>query len=164
MAGESDATTIMAARHIRDRVKALRPGNYYDVFAHSQGTAIVDTALGMLTPAERSRVNLTTYGDIVIKYSADLHSVRRVVNPADLIQLALSGASPLHPTPVQANETREYMFFVHDWAHTLAGYLAEEHARSSRPLRVVVQPPASPANWVDEYNRAMAGLPSIPVR
>ncbi len=53
------------------------------LYAHSQGGLIAAVALGRLTPAQRARVDLVTFGAASWTYPAGLHSQLHIVNAFD---------------------------------------------------------------------------------
>ncbi|MCA1790813.1 MAG: lipase family protein [Thioalkalivibrio sp.] len=77
-----DSTTVGLLRAIRG---SLELNSTVTVIAHSQGGAILSSALTFLTPSERSRVDVIALGAAAHGYPKDLRSLRVVVNIRDLV-------------------------------------------------------------------------------
>ena len=119
--GVLDTSTLRVALQIRKMVDDAN-GEAVEVYAHSQGAAIVSTALSFLTHSERSRVRLTTFGGAAETYPEGLLSIRHVINgrpdPVPLFLGALFSGNT------------EFIYFQTDvLSHGIGDYLEALEAR-----------------------------------
>ncbi|MFZ2490373.1 MAG: RHS repeat-associated core domain-containing protein [Thermoanaerobaculia bacterium] len=81
--GVTDQTTKLLIDQIRAGISQLKAGQHVHLFGHSQGAAISSSALSFLTPAERAKIDLVTFGGAAWTYPGGLHSRKNIVNVLD---------------------------------------------------------------------------------
>ncbi len=118
--GTPDETTKLLVEHLRNRVAEARDGETVRVVAHSQGAAITATALGNLSEAERSKIQLLMLGEAASRVPDGLASVRRVVNIVDYVPLLVNGLAAF------LGEGKDVTLFIHSGWHPMSGYLRNE--------------------------------------
>jgi RHS repeat-associated protein len=125
--GSVDASTRLVIEELRTRAGSLPPGHTLRVVAHSQGAAIVSTALKFVDPAVRSRIDLITYGEAASEYPEGLHSLVRHVNILDPVP-NLAGGHPLDLLALTSGARRytAFMTFPLPVPHPLEAYLDSE--------------------------------------
>ncbi len=82
-----DATTRLVVSQIRKELADLPPGGYLTVTGHSQGAAIVSSALSFLTAAERQRIDAVSVAGAACTLPSGLHSIRAYVNTRDIVPI-----------------------------------------------------------------------------
>jgi len=130
-----DVTTALVIKTLRQR---LRSHMFVTLIGHSQGAAVVSSALSHLTKAERSRVDVITFGGAALTYPVGARSVRVVVNVQDPVPriagYGLAGRIGL-ATPglekVSFGSALQHTGFTHG----ILDYLDQEAARLGKPSR-----------------------------
>jgi hypothetical protein len=122
--GIVDASTRLVITYMKSRIKTLKSTETLTVVAHSQGAAIASAALSYLSPRERSRVTLKTYGDAACTIPGGLACTRRTISATDIVPMFFGGG---RPEAILQNYDSEYSFtFMPPFTHALKAYLEDE--------------------------------------
>jgi hypothetical protein len=111
------------------------------LIGHSQAGAIISSATGYLTPEERGRIDLTTFGGAAWTYPGGFHSHRNVVNVADFVVAdwagngALAFQGPVGFWLAMSDPNLDYTFFLDDGLHGFRGYWENDQKRHDPVLR-----------------------------
>lgn len=88
-----DETTHVVVKEIRREIKALSSGEYLGVVGHSQGGAVVSSALSNLSDEERRKIDAITIGGAACSLPFGLHSITVYINTRDVVPMTV-GAHP----------------------------------------------------------------------
>ena len=131
--GLVDTSTQLLVDHIRTRLASPELDGTLEVFAHSQGAIITSAAVSQLTPDERSRLEVVTFGGAAYTYPPGLARLRAIVNTRDMVPHVLgSGVGLLNRTDNYESENYSVEFVefgqrTGDWVptHKMEGYVQE---------------------------------------
>ena len=135
--GGLDESTRLVVEYMRLELRMLEPGEYKLMIAHSQGGAILTSALEYLTPAERARIDVLAVGDATTSFPPGIHSIRPVANVADLVTMLMGSGSVGDRKDVDV----DYVLFLANSPQTVIDFIFGPH-------------------YVDDYIRYLSDAPT----
>ncbi|MFZ2490375.1 MAG: RHS repeat-associated core domain-containing protein [Thermoanaerobaculia bacterium] len=134
-----DETTRLVVLQLRE---LLRGSERVTAVAHSQGAAVLSSALEFLHASERARVDVITFGGAAYGYPQGTHSLRVVVNVQDLVPQFLGylfTAKAQKPVPgIEKVSFGHFAILSPGATHSINRYLDVEERRITGRWRLSV--------------------------
>lgn len=90
----TDPTTRLVVQALRSQLQELSSGERLTIVGHSQGGAIVSSAVGFLDPDQRARVDVITIGGAACGFPEGVGSVRTEINSRDIVPMLFGAGDP----------------------------------------------------------------------